>query len=145
VTLKRLPRPVNDLFRSYKVFISNTFAGTIRRGRTKSFDVAPGHHEIHLEIDWCRSRDLPLDLGPGEEVKLICKARPIAGCRTAPGALVGRVAPFQIGIHALWISAKGAVDNDLVQSALEEGELLIIEPGDEQLGDPARVDGRGLG
>src|SRR5881397_50623 len=48
------------------------------------------------------------------------------------------------GIHALWISAKGAVDNDLVQSALEEGELLIIEPGDEQLRDPADMDGRGL-
>ena len=29
--------------------------------------------------------------------------------------------------------AKGAVDDDLVQSALEEGELLIIELGDEQL------------
>ena len=44
-----------------------------------------------------------------------------------------------------WVSAKGAVDNDLVQSALEEGELLIIELGDEQLRDPAGVDGRGLG
>jgi hypothetical protein len=39
------------------------------------------------------------------------------------------------------VSAKRAVDNDLVQSALEEGELLIIELGDEQLGDPAGVDG----
>ncbi len=40
---------------------------------------------------------------------------------------------LQPGVHALWVSAKGAVDNDLVQSALEEGELLIIELGDEQL------------
>jgi len=39
---------------------------------------------------------------------------------------------LQPGVHALWVSAKGAVDNDLVQSALEEGELLIIELGDEQ-------------
>jgi hypothetical protein len=37
------------------------------------------------------------------------------------------------GLHALWVSAKGAVDNDLVQSALEQGELLIVELGDEQL------------
>jgi hypothetical protein len=49
------------------------------------------------------------------------------------------------GVHALWVSAKGAVDDDLVQSALEEGELLIIELGDEQLRDPAGVDGRRLG
>ena len=40
---------------------------------------------------------------------------------------------LQAGVHALWVSAKGAVDSDLVQSALEEGELLIIELGDEQL------------
>jgi hypothetical protein len=45
-------------------------------------------------------------------------------------------------MHALWVSAKGAVDDDLVKSAFEEGELLIIELGDEQLGDPAGVDGR---
>jgi hypothetical protein len=49
------------------------------------------------------------------------------------------------GVHALWVSAKGAVDNDLVQRALEDGELLIIELGDEQLRDPAGVDRRGLG
>jgi hypothetical protein len=45
-------------------------------------------------------------------------------------------------MQALWVSAKGAVDDELVQSAFEEGELLIIELGDEQLGDPAGVDGR---
>ena len=47
----------------------------------------------------------------------------------------------------LWhvVSAEGAIDDDLVQSALEEGELLIIELGDEQLRDPADVDGRRFG
>src|SRR5437879_5298033 len=47
-------------------------------------------------------------------------------------------------VHALRISAKGAVDDDLVQSVLEEGELLIIELADEQLRDPADMDGRRL-
>ena len=41
---------------------------------------------------------------------------------------------FVSAVHyALWVSAKGAVDDDLVQRALKEGELLIIELGDEQL------------
>jgi hypothetical protein len=40
---------------------------------------------------------------------------------------------FQPGVQGLWVSAKGAVDDDLVQGALEEGELLIVELGDEQL------------
>jgi hypothetical protein len=34
--------------------------------------------------------------------------------------------------HRPWVSAKGAVDNDLVQRALEQGELLIVELDDEQ-------------
>ena len=51
---------------------------------------------------------------------------------------------LQPGVHAFWVSAEGAVDNDLVQGALEEGQLLIIELGDEQLRDPAGVDGRRL-
>ena len=39
---------------------------------------------------------------------------------------------LQPGVQGLWVSAKGAVDDDLVQGALEQGELLIIELGDEQ-------------
>src|SRR3954466_15855634 len=41
----------------------------------------------------------------------------------------------------VWTSAKGAVDNDLVQSALEKLELPIIELANEQLRDPAGMDG----
>jgi hypothetical protein len=44
----------------------------------------------------------------------------------------------------LRLSAKGAVDNDLAESALEESELLIVELGNEQLRDPASMDGRRL-
>jgi hypothetical protein len=40
---------------------------------------------------------------------------------------------FQPGVQGLWVSAKGAVDDDLVERALKEGELLIVELGDEQL------------
>jgi hypothetical protein len=39
---------------------------------------------------------------------------------------------LQPGVHARWVSAKGAVDDDLVQGALEQGELLVVELGDEQ-------------
>jgi hypothetical protein len=42
------------------------------------------------------------------------------------------------------ISTKGAVDNDLVHSSLNQGELLIIELRYEQLRDTARVGRRGL-
>src|SRR5881396_2144478 len=45
----------------------------------------------------------------------------------------------------LGFSAKSAVCDDLVQSALENGELLIVELRDEQFRDPAQVDRSGLG
>src|SRR6266581_4974530 len=42
-------------------------------------------------------------------------------------------------------SPKRAIDGDLIRDALEEGQLLLIESGDKEIGDPAQVDRRGLG
>src|SRR2546429_6501805 len=42
-------------------------------------------------------------------------------------------------------SAERAVDGDLVESVLEDGELLIVELREEQVRDPAQVDRSGLG
>src|SRR2546422_10211678 len=41
--------------------------------------------------------------------------------------------------------AKLAVDGDLVESILEDGEFLLVELRDEQFRDPAQVDGSSLG
>jgi hypothetical protein len=54
------------------VVIDGNRAGEIRRGETKTFDVLPGRHEIHLEIDWAKSRNLELDLSPGDIASLTC-------------------------------------------------------------------------
>jgi hypothetical protein len=75
VTLKRFAWPPGDLFRSYKVLIDGAVVGWIRRRQTKTFAVPPGHHEVHLEIDWCQSQEIALDLAPGEEAKLTCRAQ----------------------------------------------------------------------
>jgi hypothetical protein len=75
ITLKRLRRPIGDVLRSYKVVIDGTEVGDIRRGETKTFDVAPGQHEIHLEIDWATSRRLGLKLSEGDLASLTCSAR----------------------------------------------------------------------
>ena len=76
ITLKRLRRPVGDVLRAYKVVIDGNTVGDIRRGETKTFDVAPGQHEIHLEIDWAQSRNLELNLSSGDVASLTCSARP---------------------------------------------------------------------
>jgi hypothetical protein len=76
ITLKRLRRPVGDVLRTYKVVIDGNRAGEIRRGETKTFDVTPGRHEIHLEIDWAKSRNVELNLSSGDVASLSCSARP---------------------------------------------------------------------
>jgi hypothetical protein len=76
ITLKRLRRPIGDVLRTYKVVIDGTAVAEIRRGETKTFDVPPGQHEIHLEIDWATSRRLGLNLSEGDVASLTCCARP---------------------------------------------------------------------
>ena len=76
LTLKRLRRPIGDVLRTYKVVIDGNRVGDIRRGETKTFDVPPGQHEIHLEIDWAKSRNLELNLSSGDVATLTCSARP---------------------------------------------------------------------
>ena len=76
LTLKRLRRPVGDVLRTYKVVVDGNTVGDIRRGETKTFDVPPGRHEIHLEIDFAQSRNLELNLASGDVASLTCSARP---------------------------------------------------------------------
>jgi hypothetical protein len=79
ISLKRLRRPIGDVLRTYKVVIDGNTVGDIRRGETKTFDVPPGRHEIHLEIDWAKSRNLQLNLSSGDVASLTCSARPPNG------------------------------------------------------------------
>ena len=76
ITLKRLRREIGDVLRTYKVVIDGNRVGDIRRGETKTFDVPAGQHEIHLEIDWAKSRNLGLNLSSGDVASLTCSARP---------------------------------------------------------------------
>jgi hypothetical protein len=76
VVLQRQPSPRQDILTTYQVLIDGTVVGGIRRKQTRSFDVLPGHHEIHLEWKKYRSTQLRLDLVPGQEVRLVCRPRP---------------------------------------------------------------------
>ena len=37
-----------------------------------SFTIAPGDHQIHLEIDWCMSNILNFSARPGNEINFEC-------------------------------------------------------------------------
>src|SRR5437763_9761927 len=50
-----------------------------------------------------------------------------------------------VGGRSAEASAERAIDTDLVQGPLEDGELLIVELCEEQLRDPAQVNRSSLG
>ena len=79
ISLRRLRRPLGDMLRAYTVVIDGNTVGDIRRGETRTFDVAPGRHEIRLEIDWAKSRNLELNLSSGDVASLACRRPPNAG------------------------------------------------------------------
>jgi hypothetical protein len=76
VILQRQPNPRQDILTTYQVLIDGNVVGGIRRKQTKSFEVEPGQHEIRLAWKNYRSRQLMLDLRPGQEVRLVCRPRP---------------------------------------------------------------------
>ncbi len=68
-----------DRFRSYVVMIDENDAGSVRRGERLEIPVAPGHHQIFLKIDWCRSPTIELDAGPDDVIEMSCAPAASAG------------------------------------------------------------------
>lgn len=75
IELRRVAGKWADRRRAYRVIVDGGEVGRLGNGESASFEVAPGSHELHLKIDWCRSERLALDLAPGETAVIECEAR----------------------------------------------------------------------
>jgi hypothetical protein len=60
------------LFSAYHVIVDGGDVGEVKRGQSQVVPVAPGRHEVHLEIGWCRSPSIAVEVVLGETVKLVC-------------------------------------------------------------------------
>ena len=72
IVLTRDRRGRRDLLRSYLVMIDDAEVAKVRRGQRVELPVTPGHHEIFVKVDWCRSPKLDVDAQPGEVIELFC-------------------------------------------------------------------------
>jgi hypothetical protein len=81
IQLDRAAGGRTDKLRAYKVLLDGVKVARIRRGETRTLEVSPGHHELRLAVDWCRSPIVRLDLMAGQEARLRCwpKANPLTG------------------------------------------------------------------
>jgi hypothetical protein len=79
LTLTRAPGGLKDRGRAYQVVVDNSVIGKIRKGEQLDLPLASGRHVIYLKVDWCRSRELEVDMRPGGSVKLGCKPGAVQG------------------------------------------------------------------
>jgi hypothetical protein len=64
-----------DRWRAYEVIVNGQPRAELKRGEHRTLEIDPGHVEVFLRIDWCRSRVMRMDLTPGAEKHLICRPR----------------------------------------------------------------------
>ena len=76
IRIKRKSQYAGSL-NKFNVFIDGSLAGKIKNGETFEYRVVPGRHTVYVKIswDWTRSRELTLDLDPGQVVDLTCGSR----------------------------------------------------------------------
>jgi hypothetical protein len=75
IEIRRALNRWTDRARVYEVVVDDLVAGRVAYGKSSSFEVAAGSHEIFMKIDWCRSEKVILDLVPGQKAFLDCSAR----------------------------------------------------------------------
>ena len=62
--------------RRYEVYIDGKRVGRLRRGELVNIPVTVGSHAVQVWISWCSSGEVPVEVGAGERVSLICRAKP---------------------------------------------------------------------
>ncbi len=59
--------------REYGVRIDGQKVGSVGNDQILTFDVTPGPHSVHVQVDWIKSDVQTVDLAPGETVHLVTK------------------------------------------------------------------------
>jgi len=62
VRRKKLPHPVRDGIRSYKVVCDDVVVGSLDMGQSLAFDPGSGSHTLRVKIDFLKSRAIKFDL-----------------------------------------------------------------------------------
>jgi hypothetical protein len=75
INFERVNRGWVDSLRAYEVMVNGHKSAEIRRGDRIELEVEAGRVEVHLELDWCRSRSLIFDVAEGSVVSIQCRPR----------------------------------------------------------------------
>ena len=73
MVIRRAHSQWTDRARSYKVLVDGQQRAQIGDDAVIQVPVSPGGHVVRLEIGWCRSPDLAVELAHGEILRLECR------------------------------------------------------------------------
>jgi len=72
ITVRRAKAIWQDRVRDYTVLLDEKEVAKVSNGSEVEFVVEPGKHTIQMQIDWCSSPKLEVDVPPGEPLILEC-------------------------------------------------------------------------
>jgi hypothetical protein len=58
------------LIRRLDVYLDNVRIGDLKPGETRSFEATAGAHRVHVQMDWCRSPDVAIEVSASGSMML---------------------------------------------------------------------------
>jgi hypothetical protein len=89
-----------DRIRDYRVLIDGLEIGRIANGEERSFDIAPGQHQLSVKIDWCRTDPIEFVAVVDQSSRFQCGSN-LRGIRVAFALYYALFAPKKY----LWLKA----------------------------------------
>jgi len=72
VTRRRLPQPVRDGVRAYKVILDGTVVSKVSMGESVEFSCEPGPHKLWIKIDFKKSNTIDFTVEPDWTAQFEC-------------------------------------------------------------------------
>ncbi|MBN1678958.1 MAG: toll/interleukin-1 receptor domain-containing protein [Anaerolineae bacterium] len=66
----RRPNELGAILRGFQVHIDGVHVGEVRNNQNVTYDVPPGPHTLHIQIDWIKSEDTSVIVSPGQVITL---------------------------------------------------------------------------
>ena len=73
VSRKKLPHPVRDGVRSYKVVLDGEEVAKLKMGDTTEISSHPGHHTLWMRLDFKKSNTIQFELRPDTTTRFECE------------------------------------------------------------------------
>ena len=72
IVVRRTKALWQDRVRGYRILIDGREVACIENGSSVQIPVLPGTHSVRMQVDWCQSPELRVEVKAGESVALEC-------------------------------------------------------------------------